>query len=190
MNILRSTLAIRRTWQERRLPPLLPLLVAILLVFCVIFAPLIAPHSPVEGSLGKRLRPPIGMEGVVIVVIFLLWPSYARLVRGETLSLRQQEFVALARALTTNPDCVVLDEPVSALDVSIRAQLMNLLRQIQDRFGVSYLLIAHDLAVVKYVRTLLVNSKTRGKVVLHTTFKSQRDRVHFSGETHSSGDGD
>jgi oligopeptide/dipeptide ABC transporter ATP-binding protein len=59
--------------------------------------------------------------------------------------------VALARALTTNPDCILLDEPVSALDVSIRAQVMNLLRQLQDRRGVSYLLIAHDLAVVKYV---------------------------------------
>jgi peptide/nickel transport system permease protein len=157
-----------------------------LLVFYGLFAPLLAPHSPIEGSLGKRLIPPLGMEGssgehvlgtdrlgrdtlsrliygaqislavslvgilltggvgaavgllagfwgawvdtlcmrlvdislslpgilmavllsvvfkpsfknVVIVVIFLLWPSYARLVRGETLSLKQQEFVALAR---------------------------------------------------------------------------------------------
>jgi peptide/nickel transport system ATP-binding protein len=65
----------------------------------------------------------------------------------------QRQRVALARALTTNPDCILLDEPVSALDVSIRAQVMNLLRQIQERFGVSYLLIAHDLAVVKYVST-------------------------------------
>jgi peptide/nickel transport system permease protein len=182
----KSVLAMRQTWQARGLPPLLPLLVVGLLVFCALFAPLLAPHSPIEGSLGKRLIPPLGMEGsslehmlgtdrlgrdtlsrliygaqislsvslvgilltgavgasigllagfwgawvdticmrlvdislslpgilmavllsvvfkpsftnVVIVVIFLLWPSYARLVRGETLSLKQQEFVALAR---------------------------------------------------------------------------------------------
>jgi peptide/nickel transport system ATP-binding protein len=65
----------------------------------------------------------------------------------------QRQRVALARALTTNPECILLDEAVSALDVSIRAQVMNLLREIQERLGVSYLFIAHDLAAVKYVST-------------------------------------
>jgi oligopeptide/dipeptide ABC transporter ATP-binding protein len=65
----------------------------------------------------------------------------------------QRQRVALARALTTSPECILLDEAVSALDVSIRAQVMNLLREIQDRLGVSYLFIAHDLAMVKYVST-------------------------------------
>ena len=65
----------------------------------------------------------------------------------------QRQRVALARALTTGPECILLDEAVSALDVSIRAQVMNLLRDIQQRLGVSYLFIAHDLASVKYVST-------------------------------------
>jgi peptide/nickel transport system permease protein len=172
--------------RDRRWPPTVPLAIVALLVLCAVFAPLLAPHSPVEGSLGERLVPPLGMEGsksnhplgtdrlgrdtlsrllygarislsvsvvgialtgalgsligllagffggwvdtvlmrivdislslpgiliavllsvvfepsftnVIIVVVFLMWPSYARLVRGETLGCKQQEFVALAR---------------------------------------------------------------------------------------------
>lgn len=63
----------------------------------------------------------------------------------------QRQRIAIARSLSTNPRLIVLDEPVSALDISIRAQIMNLLRNIQDRTGVSFLLIAHDLAVVRHM---------------------------------------
>ena len=120
----------------------------------------------------------------------------------------QRQRIAIARALALNPALVILDEPVSALDVSIRAQVTNLLQDLQQKFGLSYLLIAHDLAMVQHVSNTIgvmylgkmvegAGSKERYRNPLHPYTKAlfsaalpsdpdqARDEIVLSGEVPS-----
>ncbi len=90
----------------------------------------------------------------------------------------QRQRIGIARALSTNPKLIIADEPVSALDVSVQAQVVNLMMDLQEEFGLTYLFIAHDLAIVEHISTRIAVMYLGDMVELGKAEQVYADPVH------------
>ncbi len=115
------------------------------------------PHKSVGQIVGEPFvvhrvcnRRQLGERVAAVLELVNLSPDFARRFPHE-LSGGQRQRVGIARALALSPKLIICDEPVSALDVSIRSQIVNLLLELQEKLGLTYLFIAHDLALVEHV---------------------------------------
>ena len=126
------------------------------------------PYSslPPRMTIGSILTEPVKVHGIVekekvnehvhkIMKMCGLQPQYYDRYPHE-FSGGQRQRICIARALAVNPKLVICDEPVSALDVSIQAQIINLLKELQNNLGLTYMFISHDLSVVKYITDSII----------------------------------
>ena len=117
----------------------------------------LSPRLPVGEIIGEAVRehkivPPEEFDDYITRVMEACGlPEYAKSRYPHEFSGGQRQRICIARALALNPDFILCDEPVSALDVSIQAQIINLLRNLQKQFGLTYLFISHDLSVVEHI---------------------------------------
>jgi peptide/nickel transport system ATP-binding protein len=117
----------------------------------------LSPRLPIGEIIGEAVRehhivPPEEFDDYITRVMEVCGlPEYYKERYPHEFSGGQRQRICIARALALSPDFIVCDEPVSALDVSIQAQIINLLRKLQKDFGLTYLFISHDLSVVEHI---------------------------------------
>jgi peptide/nickel transport system ATP-binding protein len=144
----------------------------------------LSPRLPVGEIIGEAVRehgivPPEEFADYITRVMRACGrQDYHKARYPHELSGGQRQGICIARALALNPDFIVCDEPVSALDVSIQAQIINLLKSLQDQFGLTYLFISHDLSVVEHI------SNTVGVMYLGTMVEYSDTDILFAKPLH------